>query len=140
MKAIIFDMDGLMIDTEKLYFEAEREIAREYGKEAPDDVLREMMGRKRSEAISIFVNALNLEVNPEELAQKLDRVMEQKYRTELVTMEGLEKFIACFHGTLQLAIATGSKKLFLDISCLKFMGEPDIFLLRPHPDDTSKPF
>jgi len=33
VKAVIFDMDGLMIDTERLYFEVERIMARKFGKE-----------------------------------------------------------------------------------------------------------
>jgi len=39
VKAVIFDMDGLMIDTERLYFEVERIMARKFGKEVKDETL-----------------------------------------------------------------------------------------------------
>jgi beta-phosphoglucomutase-like phosphatase (HAD superfamily) len=39
IRAVIFDMDGLMIDTESLYWAAGREVARRYGKEVADATL-----------------------------------------------------------------------------------------------------
>ena len=36
MDAVIFDMDGLMIDTEKIYWSVGRQMAREFGKEVQD--------------------------------------------------------------------------------------------------------
>ena len=52
MKALIFDMDGLMIDSERLYFETERELARRYQKEVKDETLWKMMGRNPIEDIA----------------------------------------------------------------------------------------
>ncbi len=115
MNAIIFDMDGLMIDTERLYFEAEREIARSYGREVSDDVLRAMMGRKPMESLRIFADALNIDVPVEQLVAQRAAIMEQKYRSELITMKGLEEFIDAVYGRFQLAIATGSPRVFVDI-------------------------
>ena len=43
IRAIIFDMDGLMIDTETLYWAAGREVARRYGKEVRDATLGRMI-------------------------------------------------------------------------------------------------
>lgn len=115
MKAIIFDMDGLMVDTERLYIETAKMLAREYQREYPQEVLRSMMGRKPLESMTIFVEALHLEVSPEEMLQKRDHIMEHKLRTELVPMKGLEEIITAFHDNLHLAIATAAPKKFLDI-------------------------
>ena len=45
IRAVIFDMDGLMIDTDTPYWAAGREVARRYGKEVADATLGRMMGR-----------------------------------------------------------------------------------------------
>jgi len=39
MKALIFDMDGLMIDSERLYFQAQRDIADKYEKPLKEETL-----------------------------------------------------------------------------------------------------
>jgi len=31
MKAVVFDMDGLMINSERVYFDVGRQLAREFG-------------------------------------------------------------------------------------------------------------
>ena len=36
VQAVIFDMDGLMVDTEGIYWTVGREMAREFGKEVSD--------------------------------------------------------------------------------------------------------
>ena len=45
MHAVIFDMDGLMIDSEGIYWAVARQMAREFGKEVSDETLGRMMGR-----------------------------------------------------------------------------------------------
>ncbi len=36
MKAVIFDMDGLMVDSERLYHQAQLEITGKYNKSLPE--------------------------------------------------------------------------------------------------------
>jgi HAD superfamily hydrolase (TIGR01509 family) len=116
VKALIFDMDGLMIDTEKLYFDAERKLAGEFGADAGDQLLRKLMGRSPHEAMSIFKNELSLNAGVEELVNKRNDIMTYKYNNELVPMPGLHEIITFFYKKFKLAIATGSAKIFLDIA------------------------
>ncbi len=115
MKAIIFDMDGLMVDTERLYFETERQIAHNFGRKIEDTTLWKMMGRKPVEALAIMIDDLNLDTTPGELLEIRNGIMAEKYRHELLPMPGLFEIISKFRGRLKLAIATGSQKEFLDI-------------------------
>lgn len=115
MKAIIFDMDGLMIDTEGLYFETEREIARRYGKEVKDETLWKMMGRKSLEAMTIYALDLGLEEAPEELLKMRDEMFVEKLLVNVVPMRGLFEILNEFKGKTKLAIATGSPMKFLNI-------------------------
>jgi len=69
IRAVIFDMDGLMIDSEKIYWRVGREIAREFGKEVSDATLGRMMGRSPLNSVEIFGGDLGITVAPSELLE-----------------------------------------------------------------------
>lgn len=48
-KAVIFDMDGVLIDSEPLHFESDKLTFREYGLEVTDSVLNNFVGVSNSE-------------------------------------------------------------------------------------------
>ena len=77
-KALIFDMDGLMIDSERLYWEVERALARSYRKEVRDETLWKMMGRRPIEGLRIFVEDIGLPISAEEALAFRDVRMREK--------------------------------------------------------------
>ncbi|MBM3284657.1 MAG: HAD family phosphatase [Candidatus Aminicenantes bacterium] len=116
MKALIFDMDGLMIDSERLYFEVERAIARRYDKEVKDEILWRMMGRRPIEGLTIFVRELGLPLEPAEAVNLRNDLMREKMKRDLRPMPGLFHIIDCFYGRLKLAVSTAAPREFLDIA------------------------
>lgn len=116
MKGLIFDMDGLMIDSERLYFRAEREIASRFGKETSEELLGRMMGRKALESMEIFVRELGLDMSAEEALAERSELMRRLMREDLRPMPGLSRIIGAFFGRLKLAVATGAPREFLDIA------------------------
>lgn len=114
--ALIFDMDGLMIDSERLYFAAEREMAAAYGKEVCDEQLWPLMGRKPIESLRMFREILRIETPAEDLFAWRNRLMLEKMRRELGAMPGLFEILDAFRGRLKLAVATGAQREFLDIA------------------------
>ena len=115
MKAIIFDMDGLMIDSERLYLQAQQEIAGQFNKKLTEETRLKTMGRKPLESVKIFVKELGIPMAAEEVLEMRDRIMRVKYKYELVPLPGLAHIIATFYSRLQLAVCTGSQNEFLDI-------------------------
>jgi len=115
IRALIFDMDGLMIDSERLYFQAEREIAAHYRRSLKEEVLWKMMGRNPREGIGIFVRELEIPAPVDDVLKMRTDRMRELLGTDLVPMPGLEAIIAAFRGRLHLAIATGAQQEFLDI-------------------------
>lgn len=114
--ALIFDMDGLMIDSERLYFAAEREMAAAYGREIRDEQLWPLMGRKPIESLRLLREILQIETSAEELFAWRNRLMLDKMRRDLGAMPGLAEILEAFHGRLKLAVATGAQQEFLDIA------------------------
>lgn len=115
MKAIIFDMDGLMIDSERLYIQAENEIAGQFGAEVKKETIWKMMGRKPIESIRVFVHELGLNEKPESILEMRNKIMREKLKKDLIPMPGLFEIIEGFFARLDLAISTGAPKEFLDI-------------------------
>jgi len=115
MKALIFDMDGLMIDSERLYFQTQYDIADSFNKPLQKETLWKMMGRKPTESLAIFVKDLGIPMEISEILELRNRIMREKLKNELLPLPGLDHIINTFHGRLDLAIATGAQGEFLDI-------------------------
>ncbi len=126
--ALVFDMDGLMIDSERLYFAAEREMAAQYGKEIRDEQLWPLMGRKPIESLRLLRGILGIETSPEELLAWRNRLMLEKMRRHLGAMPGLFEILDIFYGRLKLAVATGAQMEFLDLVLdkLRIRGRFDV--------------
>jgi HAD superfamily hydrolase (TIGR01509 family) len=134
MKAIIFDMDGLMIDSERLYRQAQQDIARQFNKVMTEEIRKKMMGRKPIESLRLFVKELDIPMDPAILLEKRNNVMREKLEKDLVPMPGLAHIIDKFHGKLKLAICTGAQQEFLDIVVDK-LGIRDKFAVLQNSDD-----
>lgn len=115
IKALIFDMDGLMIDSERLYFQTEREMARKFNRTVEDKTLWKMMGRNPIESMEIFVREVGLSVSSEEALGMRNLIMRNKLKTDLKPMPGLHHILDAFIGRLKMAVCTGAQKEFLDI-------------------------
>ncbi len=104
-----------MIDSERLYWQVERDIARRYGKEVKDETLWKMMGRRPIEGLRIFVEDLKLPITAEEALEMRDKRMREKYKNESEPMPGLFHILGTFDNKLKLAVCTGAQREFLDI-------------------------
>lgn len=63
IRFIIYDLDGLLLDTEPFYTQTCTEIAARYGKVFTPAIKAQIMGRKATEAAEIFVKALDLPID-----------------------------------------------------------------------------
>lgn len=115
VKALIFDMDGLMIDSERLYFQAERKMAKKFNKTVKDETLWKMMGRSPIESVKIFLDDSQIPISPEAALDIRNDIMREKLKTDLKAMPGLFHILDVFWGRLKLAVCTGAQKEFLDI-------------------------
>jgi pseudouridine 5'-phosphatase len=106
----IFDLDGVLLDTEPLYTAATAAVAARFGKVYDWSVKRDCIGRGTREAARIIVEALALPLSPEALVHERDRVL-----VELVArapaMRGAETFTrALAERGVPMAIATSTEK------------------------------
>lgn len=108
-------MDGLMIDSERLYFQAEEDMAKKFGVQLREETLGKMMGTKPIEGLAIFVKDLKLPISAQEALDMRNKVMRKKLQTELEAMPGLFFILETFFNRLKLAVCTGAQEEFLNI-------------------------
>jgi len=142
-QAIIFDMDGLMVDSEKLYRKAEDTLAARYRKTVNQATIDKMMGRKAEEAMRIFCEDLGLKGNIQTYIHEIETMMTTAINTGIDAMPGLYPLLEYARGRYKLAIATGSKKVFVE-KILKKLGLSSYFEVvqdsdsvrfgKPHPE------
>ncbi len=143
-KAVIFDMDGVIVDSEPAYWKAEEELAREYDKEVSVETLLKMMGRPAIESMKIFANDLAIKDSPDILHKKRDERYIKIIETELKPMDGVTEVLKGLKSNgLKMAVATAASKELLEIQLSKIgilndfdflLSGSDIKNGKPHPE------
>lgn len=113
--AVIFDMDGLMIDSERVYWAAGREVAKAHGKTVQDTTLGRMMGRSPVDSMRVFAQETGIDRPPEQLLEERDSRVYEMLRTSAEPMPGLQETLERLHKHFKLAIATSAKRYFVDL-------------------------
>lgn len=122
--AVIFDMDGLMVDTERLYVHANQLIADRYGKMVTDATIMRMMGRGTLESLEIFASDLGIAADPRELVREREAVMLKLLGEDLVVMPGLNELLQWLRPRCRLALATGSSNVLMECIIGQLALEP----------------
>lgn len=86
---VIFDMDGLMVNTESLYFQANIEMAKKRGKKFDKRLSKNMMGRKSRDSISAFKKGLKLKESVASLEKEREIIYKKLIQKKLSPMPGL---------------------------------------------------
>ena len=71
MKAVLWDMDGTLVDTEPLWIEAEQDMATEYGGTWTDADAMELVGNNLLDSGIYIKQRMGLEATPEEVVDDL---------------------------------------------------------------------
>ena len=76
---VLFDVDGLLLDTGKLFSSATTQILSQYGKELEWEQRVELMGKRREDMIEDMIELLDLPMTTEELNEEYSNLVEPMY-------------------------------------------------------------
>ena len=144
LRAIIFDLDGTLLNTEELYWDVGSEILRRRGHTATRELIDQMMGRPSRVALQIMIDWHQLDASVAELQAETREIFESLLDSRLDLMPGvLELLDAAEAAGLPCAIATSSSRTFLD-DVLRRLGlfsrftptftADDVTEGKPHPE------
>lgn len=125
---VIFDVDGLLLDTERLYTEITQKIVSKYGKQFTWEIKSQQMGKKETEAAKIIINALDLPLTVDEYLDTAHQQQEILF-PEVDFLPGAEKLVRHLHKhNIPIAIATGSSRKLMELKTRKHRDLFDLFL------------
>ncbi|HYC00804.1 MAG TPA: HAD-IA family hydrolase [Candidatus Limnocylindrales bacterium] len=112
---VIFDLDGVLLDTEHFYTEVTQEICGGYGKVFDWSIKRNMIGRPSLESAQYLVEALSLPITPQEYLKRRGARLEELFAGAL-EQPGAERFTrALCERRVPIAVATSSERRLFEL-------------------------
>ena len=114
LRAVVFDLDGLMFNTEELYQQVGSEILRRRGKVFEAALLDQMMGRPPRVSLQMMIDWHRLSDTVTELAAETEVIFAGILDTQLACMPGLTELLEALEAhRIPKAIATSSGRRFV---------------------------
>jgi HAD superfamily hydrolase (TIGR01509 family) len=145
IRAVVFDLDGLMFNTEDIFNEVGHLVCRRRGKEMTRDLLQQMMGRRAPEALQIMIDYHSLESDtvPGLIAETREAFTALAV-DRLAPMPGLFELLAHIESRgIRKGVATSSGRGYLEQMLGRFdmlgrfgmlLAAEDVTHGKPHPE------
>jgi HAD superfamily hydrolase (TIGR01509 family) len=124
--AVVFDLDGLLLDTEQVWDEVREGLVRERGGRWHDRAQADMMGMSSTEWSRYLHDELGLAEPPAELNRIVVERMEDRYRQQLPLVEGAVEAVRRLAERWPLGLASSSNRPLIDLA-LDLMGVAESF-------------
>ena len=115
IEAIVFDLDGILIDSEHVWDEVRQQLADERGGRWNENASRDMMGMSSIEWSRYMRDVVGLTEEPEEISAEVVRRLEDHYRRELPLIPGAEQAVERLAARWPLALASSSNRELIDL-------------------------
>jgi pseudouridine-5'-monophosphatase len=143
--AVIFDLDGTLLDTEPLYTQAAQAVIDPYGKTFDVSLKRKIMGGDSRKSAAIVIEHLDLPIGVDEFLEKRESVLLRLFPSA-PEIKGAGDFLTALAQTeMPLGLATSSRSHLCDIklhdrawkSCFRVIicgDDVRVKRLKPSPD------
>ena len=146
ISCLIYDMDGLLLDTEGIYTEVTQDIVGEFGKVFDWSVKKKILGRPAFQSAKIIVESLDLPITPQDYLDSRKDVLIEKFKNTQPLPGAKEMTTHFFSHGIPQAIATSSsspiydakykkhKKWFSQFTQIVRGDDPELKQGKPAPD------
>lgn len=142
VKALIFDLDGTVVDTMPAHFEAWQKTGEKLGFEFTNDEFYELAGMPATEIARVLNDRKGYSLDPQEVEDtKADMFLENIEEVKLIdfTMDIIKKY----HGEIPMIIGTGNlrkvaAKTITELNIAHYFVDivscDDVMQYKPHPE------
>jgi HAD superfamily hydrolase (TIGR01509 family) len=121
--AVVFDLDGVLVDSEQLWARARRDLVDERGGVWRDDATRAMMGMSSVEWSRYMHDQLRVDLEPAEISAAVVARLERLYREQLPLLAGAREAVIALAAEWPLGLASSANRevieLVLELSDLR---------------------
>jgi HAD superfamily hydrolase (TIGR01509 family) len=114
IEAIVFDMDGVLIESEEVWDAVREKYVRERGARYDDEIQRAMMGMSSHEWSRYLHETAGVPDEPEEINAEVVRRMLDAYRERLPLFDGAVDAVRRLADRYPLAVASSSNRPLID--------------------------
>jgi len=115
IKAVIFDLDGLLVDSEPVWYRARNDLFQRFGMAWTNDDQKRLMGVSTAAWTDYLEQKLQDRMSREEIVSESLGTMISRYQAgEVPLMPGARETLEFCSGKFALALASGSPKLLID--------------------------
>jgi HAD superfamily hydrolase (TIGR01509 family) len=108
--AVVFDLDGVLLDSEHVWDEVREQLAYERGGRWSERAQADMMGMSSSEWSQYMHDTIGLQEPPERINEEVVSRMLTRYERELPLIEGAVAAVRRLAATFRLALASSSNR------------------------------
>ena len=126
VEAVVFDLDGVLLDSEQLWNEAKRELVVAAGGRWREDAPRAMIGMSSPEWSAYLHDALEVDLPLDEINRQVVARMASLYRARLPLLPGAVEAVRGLAARWPLGLASSSNREIIDLA-LSLAGVADSF-------------
>ncbi len=120
-KAVIFDMDGVIIDSEPLWHEVESSFYEEHGGVYGPEILERLIGSNAETAARIIKESLSIDLSIEKIIEVRYTKLRKLYEEKLELIPGFQRLIdQVAESELRCGLASGATDWMIDLTLDRF--------------------
>jgi HAD superfamily hydrolase (TIGR01509 family) len=127
IEAVVFDLDGVLLDSEQVWDEAREQLAKERGGRWHDRAQRDMMGMSSPEWSAYMHETIGLPEPPDEINREVVDRLESLYREHLPVIPGAREAVERLARRWPLGLASSSNRELIDL-VLDLLGVSHLFV------------
>ena len=138
--AVIFDLDGVLMDSEQRWNGAKEALVRDAGGSWRDEAPTVMMGMSSTEWAAYLRDDLGVPMDVQAISREVVQRMEDGYRQSLPLLRGADEAVRALAGRWPLGLASSSNREIIDL-VLELAGFGDAFrvTVSSEEDERGKP-
>ncbi len=114
-EAVVFDLDGVIVDSETVWDEVREQYVRERGGRYDAEAQRAMMGMSSTEWSAYIHDELGVSASPEQINADVIELMAGRYREHLPLVAGAREAAERMAASFPLGLASSSNRELIDL-------------------------
>jgi HAD superfamily hydrolase (TIGR01509 family) len=114
IEAVVFDLDGVIVDSEQVWDDVRERLAKERGGRWHEGAQAAMMGMSSPEWSAYMHDEIGLSESPEEINEEVVRRMLTRYGDELPLIDGAVEAVRRLADAFLLAVASSSNRPLIE--------------------------